>query len=137
MQTVRKFFGWGFGIVSFLVFIGSVWDLCSTLIRRHGTLSPGSIMALSVTVSFALIFGMAWWTTWKAKPSARNWGIASSLVVLLIPVFVMHFAHQPMNDSNWSEIVVGALSLIAYAWPDSERESPFDHQLGADDSAHE
>jgi hypothetical protein len=80
---------------------------------------------------------MAWWTTWKAKPSARNWGIASSLVFLLVPVIVMHFAHQPMDVSNWSEIAVGALALIAYAWPDRERESPFDHQLGADDSAHE
>jgi hypothetical protein len=137
MQTARKLLGWGFGIVSVILSIGSVVDLRWTLIRRHGTLSPRSIMAFCFSVSFALIFGMAWWTTWKTKPSARNWGIASSLAILLIPVFVMHFTHQPMTDSNWSEIAVGALSLIAYAWPDRERESPFDHQLGADDSAHE
>ena len=135
MQTVRKPFGWGFGFVSLLILIGSILRLCSTLIRRHGALHPGLILVFGVTVALALVFGMAWWTTWKAKPSARAWGIASSLVFLLVPVSEMYFAHQPMNNLHWSEIAIGVFSLAAYAWPDRERESPFDHHLGVDGSA--
>jgi hypothetical protein len=88
----------------------------------------------AVLVLLALVFAMAWWTTWKARPKARVWGIAASLANLFGPLSVIYFRHQPLNDSRWKVIVVSALAFISYAWPDSEKDSLAADHFEADDS---
>jgi hypothetical protein len=48
---------------------------------------PNASQSGSLFVTFAAIVpilcGIAWWTIWKEKPSARAWGIAASLVEIV------------------------------------------------------
>ena len=81
----------------------------------------------------ALIYAIAWWTTWKEKPSERVWGIAAGLLHLSAVLFVMHFARVSMNEVVWGALSFGALALVAYSWPGREDDPKTREPLEGDD----
>jgi hypothetical protein len=61
-------------------------------------------------VAFTVIFGAASWTVLTRKPSARNWGIAASLVHVLAGIFHLYWWHHKVPV----QLAVGIAGLIAF-----------------------
>ena len=132
MQIVRNLFGWLFGLVSIAALGVAVLFFRWGVIHDHGIALLSRLIASGVILSLALVFAMAWWTTWKARSTARAWGIAASLANLCGPLSLMYFAHRPLTDFRWKVIAFSTLALIAYAWPDSEKDPDTADQFGDD-----
>lgn len=125
---MRKFFGWLFGIVA-VICLGVSILICSGLVATgitHRQNSRGALAALIVFFAFVCmtaVYAMAWWTTWKSRPSERAWGIAASLLQLTLPLSLIYFRYLKLSNGKWQMIALSTLALIVYAWPDSETES--------------
>jgi len=63
------------------------------------------------------VFGLAWWTVFREKRSARAWGIAASMVFILW--VLLPFAIQPHFFWTGDLVLlgVGTIGLIVFAWP--------------------
>jgi hypothetical protein len=59
------------------------------MIARHHALLTLSLLVPGVLSVQAAIYGMAWWTVWKRKPSARAWAIAASLTTILLSLLII------------------------------------------------
>jgi len=70
----------------------------------------------------AAVFGVAWWTVWKGKPSARGWGIAASLFYILVSLLPIIF----FSRSVWAGVgvvltnfglvlAIGVAGLVAFS----------------------
>src|SRR5215468_5065106 len=57
--------------------------------RYHGSLTLRSLVVPEVFSVLAIIYGVAWWTVWKRKPTARPWAVAASLTYVLISLFTI------------------------------------------------
>jgi drug/metabolite transporter (DMT)-like permease len=91
-----------------------------------------SLRTLSVPVLFALltyIFGMAWWTVWKEKPSGKSWGIAASLInnLVMIMAYILH--KRSLSGYQWEVLAIGIVGLIAFLWPDKEESEIYDVEM--------
>lgn len=86
MQDIRKILCWVFGIQSLMLLVHPFWPN-----RDPNHPQPPSLQLLrdqpaatTVLVAEAIVFGQAWWAIRKGKTSARRWGIAASLVYILM-----------------------------------------------------
>ena len=127
MRGLRKFLCWCFAVAAFAFVYLPIKARVS-----YGYWSPGWKFALGVVVPLALaaVFGMAWWTAFKERDAARNWGIVASLVYLLLGVSVTTLS-PAVNKSqpSWLLSGIGVAGLIAFsrrdiAAPESERTLP-------------
>jgi hypothetical protein len=85
-----------------------------------------SLIVPAVFVLQAYIFGMAWWTVWKDKTSAKNWGIAASLINIL-SILWLHLRHsRSLSSREWELLAIGIVALIAFLWPDKEEPEIYD-----------
>jgi hypothetical protein len=57
----------------------------------------------------ALIFSMAWWTSLRGKPSARSWGIAASIINILVALFPVILSLKFNHD--WLGLFVGLVPI--------------------------
>jgi len=127
MRGLRKFLCWCFAVAAFAFVYLPMKARVSC-----GYWSPGWKFALGVVVPLALaaVFGMAWWTAFKEKDSARNWGTVASLVYLLLGVSVTAFSPSvSKSQPSWLLSAIGVAGLIAFsrrdiAAPDGERPLP-------------
>jgi hypothetical protein len=120
---MRQIFGWLFGLCSIIALSVSVLFFRRGIVYDLGVRRFSTILTSGVIVLLALVFAMAWWTTWKARPTARAWGITASLANLFGPLSLMYFRRQPLTDSRWKVIAFSTLALIVYAWPNSYKDS--------------
>jgi hypothetical protein len=114
-QDLRKFLGWLFAISSLLCLWYSP-RLILLVIRQQSTLHL--LRNLSIAALFpvlAAIYGVAWWTAWKATPFANGWGIAASLTYLLLPLGSFCYASRPCPGWEWM-MSAGVAGLIAFSW---------------------
>jgi len=134
MPTIRTFFGWLFGIVA-VIYLGVSILICSGLVgtgMTHRLHSRGALAGLIVFFAFVCVtavYGMAWWTTWRSRPSERAWGIAASLLQLSLPLSLIYFRHLKLSNGKWQMMALGTLALVAYAWPDRETGPNSEKQL--------
>jgi hypothetical protein len=114
MHDLRKFLAWLFAFTS-LVCLQIVVSSFFHPIRGHHTFLL--LRNLVVPILFSVqgtVFGVAWWTIWKGKRSARGWGIAASLIYILISlpwVFVSHSAWRHISLL----VATGVAGLVAFA----------------------
>jgi hypothetical protein len=120
MQAMRKVFGWFFALCFVAVSLSASLRLLHDVIQRDGTLHLRALIPSGVLVLLGILFAMAWWSTWRDKPTARTWGIIASLVNLSILFSVAHFTHRPLHSSGWELLVVNVFALVTYIWPDPE-----------------
>jgi hypothetical protein len=120
MKSMRKVFAWFFAFLSVICLFVTVDSLRWIGLHDRGAVLVRRFLAPVILISFAYLFAMAWWTTWKDKPWARVWGTAASLANLCVMLQVMHAWHRPMTNSRWEIIAVTVFALIAYAWPDPD-----------------
>jgi drug/metabolite transporter (DMT)-like permease len=124
METFRRFFvAWIFAMVSALCLVLSFPLVRRSFQRYEETHALFILIPVAFLLASAAILGMAWWTTWMKKSSARAWGVAASLLCLLVPLSSMYFFHSPFGDSKYKGIIFGILALIAYLWPDGHGDT--------------
>lgn len=115
----RRFMGWAFLASSprfAITSIESVWYAA-----HHGYYPIPPFRNLLYSPPFStvavVVFGVAWWTIWKGKSSARPWGIAASVVCIMTFVrqFIVPTPHQLGDYAGW--LFVGIVGLVAFFWP--------------------
>lgn len=108
MEAFRRvLLAWVFALISAMLFVLS---FPFALTRFHTHDSVHMLLAF-VPITFLLmiagIFGMAWWTSWMKKSSARAWGVAASLLCMFAPLSSMYLFHHPFGNARYEEIVFG------------------------------
>jgi len=111
-----KTLSWLFSVSS-LVCLSIVFPYMLRIIHPHdGSLTLRSLLVPGVLSALATIYGVAWWTVWKRKPSARVWPIAASLTFILVPLFTiwskLHFSRS-IRDCSVVMLATGVISLVA------------------------
>jgi hypothetical protein len=123
MRILRTIMGWVFGISWLLLLVGTpqvVLAITETL-RNHQYNSWNFKTWLLILFLIAMIlaafitFGVAWWTNWKRTRSARIWGIAASLVFVLVSIEVFFDRSRSIWGVPEIELVIGAMGLIAFS----------------------
>jgi hypothetical protein len=110
---------WAAFAVSFLL---CLWIVPLTTLRAfhryHDFLTLRGLLVPAVFSVQAVIYGMACWTVWKRKRSARFWAIVASLTYILIPLLTIgskvHFS-RPIRGCSIAVLVVGVTSLIVFS----------------------
>lgn len=113
IQDFRAFFGWLFLIKSAGSAIIAVLGL-RFFLRQHFALPTYSLLLAS-------IFGVAWWDIWKQRPSAKWWGIAASLLLILIFFRQFIYGARPvwyLQGTSLLVALVGIGGLVVFLWPD-------------------
>ena len=111
MYQLRKYLSWVFAFISLVCLQVAVSTILFTIHRRH---SPFLLLRFLVPVLStiqAAIFGMAWWTVWKKRRSARAWGIVASLINLLLSVALIYFSR---SEGVLVMLAIGIVGLIAF-----------------------
>lgn len=124
MQDIRKILWWLFAVTSLLhtaVFLRCILHG----VRYH--YPPPLFRSLFVTALFsfvlAILAGVAWWTIWKDRQSARGWAIAASVMTILIFVRQFIFPPQPPWYSHLGALYIGIVGVVAFSWHDDGRTS--------------
>jgi hypothetical protein len=114
---LKRFTGWMFASSSAGYVSVALRSMSNTIHQRSAfPLLAGPVFLLFV----AYVCGIAWWTIWRGKASAKGFGIAASLMHILI--FVRQFIppSRPTWDYHASTLVVGILGLLVFLrqdWP--------------------
>jgi drug/metabolite transporter (DMT)-like permease len=108
-----------------MFFLGCIWMagrfIPNILHQHHASLSH-VVLAVSVFPVLAVIYSVAWWTVWKEKRSARAWGIAASLTIVLINLWlifrVIFHSSRSLRWCVWDALAIGVAGLVAFSWRD-------------------
>jgi hypothetical protein len=126
VDSARKYISWIFAL-AFL--IGVPITFTTTLNVFSGIRHRDPSVHLSVAwwlVLFVLpwvmplqtaVFGVAWWTVFREKRSARAWGIAASMVFILWVLLPLITPPHFFWTGNLLLLGVGTTGLIVFAWP--------------------
>ena len=69
------------------------------------------------------VFGVAWWTVFREKRSARAWGIAASMVFILWVLLPLITPPHFFWTGDLLLLGVGTTGLIVFAWPRQRAET--------------
>jgi hypothetical protein len=120
----RKFMGWIYCVTSLQYLTISVRSV-PYAIRGHYSLSFVSRMLTAPVIStvMAVVSGVACWTIWKGKSSARGWAIASSLVLILICIRQFIIPLRLGWDHGLVSLLTGVVGLIAFLRPEKQADT--------------
>jgi hypothetical protein len=95
------------------------------VIYQHYTplLLRNLLVAPTFSVVMASISGVACWTIWKGKSSARGWAIAASLLYVLVFLRQFLISLRPAWDHNVSALFIGIVGLVVFLWRDKHVNS--------------
>ena len=126
MQDIRKVMCWIFAATSLLHLTISLRAILY-IIRYHDTLPlPRSMLiTASFSVTLATLAGVAWWTVWKGKPSAKGWAISASLMSILLFLWQFIFPLQPVwyHYRHLGALFIGIVGLVAFLQPYEQHDS--------------
>ncbi len=113
-QAVRKVLCWIFACTSVLyvaLFLRSIYAVSQNY--AFLTLSNLLIFVLFEAV-VAAVTGTAWWTILKGEPSARGWGIAASLMYILIFLRPVIFPWGTGGLHHAGALIIGIVGLVNF-----------------------
>ena len=116
----RKVCGWLFAITS-IVCIWGTFRLVPEILRYRSYKSH-FIESAEAAIIFpvgAIIFAVAWWSILKERPTARFWGVAASLALLLTALI----GYLQFSRFSWALPVAGIAGLILFLRQDAAKES--------------
>lgn len=120
MNSLRKLLCWLFALSSFtcaqLVLLYAGRAILHTGNRSQFRFA---LLLLAVFAPLILLFGTAWWTVWKGRPTARRWALAASFVNLAIaftPLLLWRYFHI-FEFPFLVHLGIGAAGLIAFWRP--------------------
>ncbi len=128
MYTLRKYLSWVFAFTSLVCLQIALSSILHTIhpsilhpVHRHYALLLFLLVPTLFTI-LAAVFGVAWWTVWKGKPSARGWGIAASLFYILVSLLpIISFSRSVWAGvgvvlTNFGLVLaIGAAGLVAFS----------------------
>lgn len=125
MKDIRRVLSWIFAstaVVYPLLSLRSVYAIS----RDYALLSPRYLLInLLIEVLFrivvASITGMAWWTIVKRRSSARCWGTASLMYIMifLLPII---FAPRSVWWHHVGALFVGIVGVVEFLWLNEEND---------------
>lgn len=95
---------WCFAVAAFTfatIFLVAFWRYLpywrTVLLPLTGRQLEIAVAGIWVPLAFAVVYGMAWWTTQRATAHARAWAIAASVLTILIalPPLVLWWVRRP------------------------------------------
>jgi hypothetical protein len=120
MHSLRKFLCWLFALSSFTCAQLVLFYAGRAILHPHNR--PELRSALVLLAAFApliLLFGTAWWTVWKGRPTARRWALAASFVnvaIAFIPLLLWRYFHI-FEFPFFVHLGIGVAGLIAFWRP--------------------
>ena len=119
IRDLRKYLCWCFAFQSLVILLFPFRRVVYAMHRHHALLALPSLLNAAFFSVTAAILGVAWWTVWKGRPSARGWGIAASLTYFLI------FFHPDIFPSRsiWRHVgalLVGTIGMVAFLRRDEQ-----------------
>jgi len=110
---------WAAFTFSFLLYL---WIVPMTILRAfhryHDFLTLRALLVPAVFLVQTPIYGMACWTVWKRKPSARLWAIVASLIYILIPLLAIWAGvrfSRPIRGCSVVMLVLGVTGVIVFS----------------------
>ena len=123
MHQLRKYLSWLFAFTS-LVCLQISFSLTPSMLRQHPRAAhlslPYQLLLPALPWIFpilALVFAMAWWTSFKEKSSARIWGIIASLINIQTALFPVLIPPHSVFNAFLLILGVGVVGLVAFARP--------------------
>ena len=126
-----KTLSWTFAVSSLVCLWIAVTSILGIIHQHHGFLTLRVQLVPEVLSVLATIYGVACWTGWKGKPSARAWAIAGSVTLILIPLFTIWSTvrfSRSIRGCSMSVLAIGVTGLVAF-WRRDERH---DQKLGTE-----
>jgi hypothetical protein len=115
MQDIRKVLYWIFACTSLMFIVLSLRSMYAVS-RRDALLTPRNLFIFVLfKVVVATVTGVAGWSILKGKPS-RSWGIAASLMYVLIFVWPIIFSLQSVWPHHLGALFVGIVGLVELLW---------------------
>src|SRR6266567_2455739 len=114
MHTLRKYLSWLFAFTSF-VCLKIVFSITLRTIYREHTFRLLLLLTPALFTLFAVVFGMAWWTVFKGKASARGWGIAASLINIQVSLFPIIIPPHSVWNAFLLILGLGIAGLVAFS----------------------
>jgi hypothetical protein len=123
IHELRRILGWCFAFTSLLHFLVPLWRIAYRMYRHYTILIPSTLLSVTFFWVAAIIFGVAWWTVWKGRPSAKGWGIAASLTYFLI--FFLHsviFPERSIFGHHVGALIVGTIGMVSFLRHDEQHD---------------
>jgi hypothetical protein len=119
----RKFMGWIFAATCLVNSITFARTFPKAIHQRYALpLLQRLLYAPVFPAAVAVISGVAWWTVWKGKRSARGWGIAASFMWTLVFLRQFIIPLRPVWGMHVGALFIGSVGLIAFLWYGKERQ---------------
>ena len=119
MQLIKKVLSWGFAVISLQYLVFSAQNLWFIIHQQVPLpLFRRLLVATSFYVVVIAICGLAWWSIWKGKRSAKSWAIAASLMNILLFLRYLIFPSRPVWNHHVGLLFIGIVGLVAFLWPD-------------------
>lgn len=134
MHDLRKLLGWLFAISSLGCLRIAFLRVLRTISGHNGAPPFRNVPIAAAFFVVATIFALAWWSVWKAKPSSRAWGIAASLIYILLPVGSVMYLSRSIWSAFGVMLATGIAGLIAFL-PRYEQHGSSKNTSEAADSA--
>src|SRR6202034_1136122 len=117
---LRKFVCAVFGFETF--FLLPMLPLAIFFLQRTGYGNPRLNVTRFLTGAVALsllgvFFAFAWWTNKTSRPSGRGWGIAASLVNILLIIPILTRIHMRAGALLWLIPIAGIIGIVLFSEP--------------------
>jgi Peptidase family M50 len=125
LYTLRKYVSLVFAATA-CVFLVAAFPLVLRITHPQSILAfffIGLLPILALAASAALLV-TASWTTLRGKQSARVWGIAASLIFVLVPIWPITSSSQPPWREFGFSLVVGVVGLVAFSHRLAQSDDP-------------
>jgi hypothetical protein len=124
MQTLRAILRWYLGLVALfngVLSVGMAWAMLNPKYIDQIDVRD-TLVAISLPLIFAIVFGVTWWSIRKGWRSSRALGIVSSVILLVVGLYAV-FSNTLRHDlSNWlaqvlfgSPAVAGLAGIVAFS----------------------
>jgi hypothetical protein len=118
MGDLRKYMGWVFAVSSLVAICFAPRLILDVFRWRSHTLFPiRSLLLCAVFPAMAIVFGIAWWTIWKDRPSAKEWGITASTLHILASLLPFILLRRSIVECQLLGVALGVTGLVAFLWP--------------------
>ncbi|MGB6692473.1 MAG: site-2 protease family protein [Terracidiphilus sp.] len=117
MATLRKTLLWVYALIAFTSIRIGLWPILSTMCRHSGFMPLRSFFVSILLTGLGVVSAMAWWTNFRAKSSARAWGLAASLTNTLVALLPSVLARRPVFGALGIVLAIGVAGLVAYLRP--------------------
>jgi hypothetical protein len=130
MREIRGLLTWLFAFTALVCFAIALPRLLLALRSAHAgnnSLVLHRLLAPLVLSAFGGVFAVAWWASFRERPSARLWGIVASLLNILVVLsgsilrfFVLHrsFASFPISCAVGT-LAVGLAGVVVFSRRDN------------------